>query len=77
MLAAVFGKSRVFRLRAFAAFPPRHRPRRTWPGAPPGRRAQVPLADNNARKIAHALCTSARKPAAGLPKRPWRWSQDA
>jgi len=24
-----FGKSRVFRLRAFAAFPPRHRPRRT------------------------------------------------
>jgi hypothetical protein len=31
--------------------------------------AQVPLADNNARKPAHALSTSARNPAADLPER--------
>jgi len=72
-----FRRIPAFRLRAFAAFPPRHGPRRTWPGAPPGRRAQVPLADNNARKLAHACGTSARKPATGLPERPWRWWQDA
>ena len=32
-------------------------------------RAQVPLADNNARKTPHTRGTSPRKPAAGLPKR--------
>jgi hypothetical protein len=60
----------AFRVRAFAVFPSRRRtpPHLTWCAA--WRRAQVPLADNNARKLVHARSSWARKPAAGLPKRP-------
>jgi hypothetical protein len=64
-----FGEIPAFRLRAFVAFPPRCRPAAPDLVRRLARRAQVPLADNDARKIRHTRSTSARNPATRLPKR--------
>jgi hypothetical protein len=69
MLAAVVREISAFWPRACAVIRARRRPAAPDLVRRLARLAQVPLAVNNARKIPDTRRTSARNPAADLPKR--------